>query len=290
MHDKKRIAHSINSYSLNLTIALLMSLCLSACASADIFEWKDSKGSAHYSDRNQDHAKPLHINPGYGFYSIRAIYDGDTVQLEDGRKIRLLGINTPEVEHRGKPTEAGGEAAKTWLINKLQNTKVRLEIGVEKTDKYGRTLAHLFTEAKEHINVSLVKTGLATLSIYPPNLQYVDELQAAENEAQRNKLGIWNRPEYTPLTINQLTDTSHAGWTRVVGKVTAVRNSERFVYLSFSNLFEARIDKNGLSLFPDVNSYIDKTVEVRGWLNRHKDQFSMLIRHPVALIVLSDKS
>ncbi len=288
MQDNKRLPKSINGYCLNFLVTLLISLCLSACAAADIFEWKDSKGSAHYSNRNQDHAKRLHINPGYGFYSIRAIYDGDTVQLTDGRKIRLLGINTPEVEHRGKNTEAGGEAAKAWLINKLQNTKVRLEIGVEKTDKYGRTLAHLFTENKEHINVSLVKAGLATLSIYPPNLQYVDELQAAENEAQHNKRGLWNSKEYAPIAVNQLTDEGHAGWTRIVGKVTAVHISERFVYLEFSNRFEARIDKDWLSLFPDVNSYVGKTVEVRGWLNRRKDQFSMLVRHPVALIVLSD--
>ena len=288
MYDKKRIAHSINNYSLNLTIALLMSLCLSACADADIFEWKDSKGKEHYSDRDQDHATVLHINPGYGFYSIKTVYDGDTVQLTDGRKIRLLGINTPEVEHRDKPTEAGGEDAKMWLINKLQNTQVRLEIGTEKTDKYGRTLAHLFTETKEHINVSLVKAGLATLSIYPPNLQYIAELQAAENDAQKNKRGLWNRPEYAPIAVNQLTDAGHAGWTRLIGKVTAVHISERFVYLSFSKRFEVRIDKDWLSLFPDVNSYVDKTVEVRGWLNRNKAQFSMLIRHPVALIVLSD--
>jgi endonuclease YncB( thermonuclease family) len=288
MQDKKRLPHSTNNYSFNLIVALLISLCLSAFAEADIFKWKDSKGNEHYSDRSQDHAKPLHINPGYGFYSIRAIYDGDTVQLEDGRKIRLLGINTPEIEHRDKSTEAGGEVAKTWLINKLQNTKVRLEIGVEKTDKYGRTLAHLFTENKEHINVSLVKAGLATLSIYPPNLKYVAKLQAAENEAQKNKLGLWNRPEYAAIDVNQLTDAGHAGWTRIVGKVTAVHISERFVYLEFSNHFDARIEKDWLSLFPDINSYVGKTVEVRGWLNRHKDQFSMLVRHPVALIVLSD--
>ena len=288
MHDKKLSTKFINHYDLTFITTLLLSLCLSACADADIFEWKDNKGKEHYSDRNQDHAKLLHINPGYGFYNIKTIYDGDTVQLEDGRKIRLLGINTPEIDHRGKPTEAGGEAAKTWLINKLQNTKVRLEIGTEKTDKYGRTLAHLFTETKEHINVSLVKAGLATLSIYPPNLQYVAELQAAENDAQKNKRGLWNRPEYAPIAVNQLSDAGHAGWTRLVGKVTAVHISERFVYLSFSNRFEARIDKDWLSLFPDVNSYVDKTVEVRGWLNRNKAQFSMLIRHPVALIVLSD--
>jgi hypothetical protein len=209
--------------------------------------------------------------------------DGDTVELEDGRKIRLLGINTPEVEHKDKMTEAGGEDAKAWLINKLQHARVRLEFDVEKTDKYGRTLAYLFSENKEHINLSLVKAGLATISIYPPNLLYVNELIAAENKAEQDKLGIWQRPEYAAIPVSNLTEAGHHGWTRLVGKVVSIRNTSKSVYLVFSDQFEARIESKWLSLFPDVNDYVGKTLEVRGWLSKNRKQFSMLIRHPSAI-------
>lgn len=262
---------------------LIVLVCLSVRVDAKIYQWQDAKGSEHFSDRFYPDAKTVDIKPGYGFYRIKKVYDGDTVELEDGRKIRLLGINTPEVQHKDKMAEAGGEEAKAWLINKLQHAKVRLEFDVEKTDKYRRTLAHLFTEKKEHINLSLVKEGLAAVSIYPPNLLYVNELIAAQNKAEQDKLGIWQRPEYAVIPVNTLTETGHPGWTRLVGQVSAIRNTSKSIYLVFSSQFEARIERQWQALFPDVNGYLGKTIEVRGWLSKNRNHFSLLIRHPAAI-------
>jgi endonuclease YncB( thermonuclease family) len=258
---------------------LILLLCLPMRVDAEIYQWQDAKGSEHFSDRFHPEAKTVTIKPGYGFYRVKTVYDGDTVVLEDGRKIRLLGINTPEVQHRDKMAEGGAEDAKAWLVNKLQHARVRLEFDSEKTDKYGRTLAHLFTEKKEHINLSLVKAGLATTSIYPPNLLYVNELLAAENKAEQDKLGIWQRPEYAAIPVGNLTEAGHPGWSRLVGVVT-IRNTPKSIYLVFSSLFEARIERKWQSLFPDINDYLGKTVEVRGWLNNSRKHFSLLIRHP----------
>lgn len=266
---------------------LLLSLLLSLPSHADIYQWQDSTGRAHYSDRPHADAKTLNIKPGYGFYSIKAVYDGDTVVLEDGRRIRLLGINTPEVQHRGNPAEAGGEAAKAWLQAKLQHSRVRLETDAEKIDNYGRTLAHLFTEQKEHINLALVQAGLATTSIYPPNLRYADSLLAAEKRAEQAHLGVWQRPEYAPRPIAALNAESHSGWARWVGQVRQIRHTPKSVYLVFSDRFEARIERQWLKLFPDINGYQGKTLEVRGWLNKNKQHFSLLLRHPAALRVLA---
>lgn len=203
--------------------------------------------------------------------------------LEDGRKIRFLGINTPEIQHRDKQADAGGDEAKRWLTDKLKNTKVRLEVGTEKTDKYGRTLAHLFTEKKEHINLQLVAAGLAAVSIYSTELLYVNELVKAENQAEQARLGIWGRPEYAAIPVASLTEAGHPGWTRLVGKVVNIRKTRKSVYLEFSDAFEARIESKWLDLFPDVNGYLGKTIEVRGWLNKSKGHLSMLIRHPSAI-------
>lgn len=260
-----------------------LSLCLPLWASADIYQWQDADGSKHFSDKSSPKAERVEIKPGYGFYQVKKIYDGDTVVLQDGCKIRLMGINTPEVQHRDKAADAGGDEAKQWLINKLQNAKVRLETGDEKTDKYGRTLAHLFTDKKEHINLQLVAAGLAQVSIYPPNLLYVNELVAAENRAEQARLGLWRRPEYAVISVNELTPAGHPGWTRLVGKVVNIRTTGKSIYLEFSDQFAARIERKWVALFPDVNSYLGKTVEVRGWLNKSKGRFAMLIRHPSAI-------
>jgi micrococcal nuclease len=209
--------------------------------------------------------------------------------LEDGRKVRLLGVNTPEIEHRNQPEQAGGEEAKRWLIAKLQNRKVRLESDAEATDKYGRTLAHVFTDRKEHINLQLVEQGLAAVNIYPPNLHYVEQLVDAERKAQQARLGIWRKPEYEPIPADRLTASGHPGWTRVTGRIADLRSSRKFVYLKFSNKFEARIEKQGLSMFPDLSRYLGRPVEVRGWLNKYKGGHSMLIRHPSAIVSAAGK-
>ncbi|MDO9140625.1 MAG: thermonuclease family protein [Methylobacter sp.] len=273
-----------------MRVLLVLLLCLPAWVHADIYQWQDVDGKKHFSDRPLADAKRLDIKPGkvgYAFFRVKTVYDGDTVVLEDGRKIRFLGINTPEVQHRDKPADAGGEEAKRWLIDALKNSKVRLEISAEKTDKYGRTLAHLFTEKKQHLNLQLVEAGLAAVSIYPPNLSYVNELVSAENRAEQAKLGIWGRPEYAVMPVSSLTDAGHSGWTRLTGKVANIRRTRKSTYLEFATVqgraFEARIENKWLDLFPDVDGYLGKTIEVRGWLSRGKGKFSMLIRHPSAI-------
>jgi micrococcal nuclease len=273
-----------------MRILLIVLLCLPGWVNAAIYQWQDTSGGKHFSDRSVANAKIVDIKPGYDFYKVMTVYDGDTVMLEDGRKIRFLGINTPEIQHRDKAAEAGGDEAKSWLINKLRDTRVRLEIGVEKTDKYGRTLAHLFTEKKEHINLELVAAGLAVVSIYPPELHYVDELLKAQTQAEQARIGIWGRHEYTAIPVSDLTEAGHRGWTRMVGKVINIRKTRKSIYLEFSPVlsaegaaFEARIEDQWLNLFPDVNSYLGKTIEVRGWLNKNKGHLSMLIRHPSAI-------
>ncbi|MDO9271320.1 MAG: thermonuclease family protein [Methylobacter sp.] len=274
-----------------MRVLLVLLLCLPGWVNAEIYEWQDANGSKHFSDRSVVDAKIVNIKPGYDFYRIKTVYDGDTVVLEDGRKVRFLGINTPEVQHRDKQADAGGNEAKRWLIDKLKNTKVRLEVGAEKTDKYGRILAHLFTEKKEHVNRQLVTAGLAAVSIYPLELHYVNELVKAQDQAEQAKLGIWGRPEYAAIPVGSLTEDGHQGWTRLVGKVVNIRKTRKSVYLEFSPVlsaakgavFDARIESKWLGLFPDINDYLGKTIEVRGWLNKNKGHLSMLIRHPSAI-------
>lgn len=265
-------------------IFFIMLICLPISSGAEVYQWKDADGKKHFSDHpNSPEAKTIAIKASYGYFAVKSVYDGDTVVLADGQKIRLLGINTPEVQHRDKSADAGGDEAREWLTNKLKDAKVRVETDVEKTDSYGRTLGHLFTENQEHINVALVAAGLAQVTIWPPNLKYTKELINAGQQAEAAKLGIWQRPEYAPIPVEQLTEEGHRGWTRVVGKVRAVKPAKKFVYLEFTDRFNVRIEKESLSLFPDINSYQGKTIEVRGWLNKRKDQFSMLIRHPSAI-------
>jgi endonuclease YncB( thermonuclease family) len=264
-----------------LSFFLLLS---TASSQAEFFRWTDSQGNTHYSDKAAASSQKVTIQPGYAFYRIKKIYDGDTITLQNGERIRLLGINTPEIESRHKRAELGGIAAKKWLTKKLHKQKIRLEKDQEKRDKYGRLLAHLFTESGQHINLELVKNGLATANIHPPNLKYEKSLLSAQKEAEKSKQGIWGMTAYNPQSIEKIKSQKFHGWGRFTGKIISFKKGRKFDRLFFSNTIDLRIPAKNRALFPALKKYIGKQVEVRGWPSRRKSHYSILIRHPSAII------
>jgi endonuclease YncB( thermonuclease family) len=264
-------------------MTFLLLLCFSFSVQAEIFQWIDAKGNKHFSDRVQQGAELLQVNPGYSYYQVKKVYDGDTVLLSNNKKIRLLGINTPEVEGRHKSAQVGGEEAKQWLLIKLKNHKVRLETDIEKQDKYGRFLAHIFTEDKQHINLQLVRKGLASVNIHPPNLKFSNALLQAQQQAEIDSIGIWSYSEYLPKQVIKIKHSSYKGWQRIIGRIESIRHTRKYSYLNLSETFALKIEQKSLPLFPDLSSYVGKQVEVRGWINKNKNHYSMFIRHPSAI-------
>ena len=265
---------------------LCLALSWSAIVHAEVYEWIDSQGHSHYSDRGHDDARVLKIQPGTAGFAVKKVYDGDTLLLSDGRKIRFLGVNTPEVEGRHKSAEAGGERAKVWLRQRLEGRKVSLQFDVEKEDKYQRTLAHVFDQDKRHINLELIERGLAMASIYPPNLKFVEALVAAQQRAKQAGLGIWSMQEYAPRDFSLLTTEDYKGWRRLRGRVKAVKRTRKYSYLQFSDTVAVQVANEWLKLFPQLDRYVGKQVEVRGWANKSREHLSVRARHPADIDVL----
>ncbi|MDQ7091817.1 MAG: thermonuclease family protein [Methylococcales bacterium] len=263
-------------------IGLLFLAMIPMLSSAEIYYWKDEAGKKHFSDRKQDEAVILSIKTAPRYYQIKKIIDGDTIHLEGGVKVRLLGINTPEVGRGDKIAEAGGEEAKQWLIKQLANTKLKLRYDVEKKDHYDRTLAYVFTDKKININVALVEKGWASVTIYPPNLNYVDALVAAQQHAESKKLGIWGMPAYQPKQVKDFDSSQHKGWQRIQGKVTRLKQARKYNYLYLSPHFALKIARDS-DVFEDLNTYVGKTIEARGWVRKNKKDYRLLIRHPSAI-------
>ncbi len=264
-------------------------LCILPFSSgADVFYWEDGQGKKHFSDRKykRDNATQLSITPTERYYQVKRIYDGDTLLLDNGTKVRFLGINTPEIAKRDKIAEAGGEEAKQWLIEKLKGSKIKLHYDLERKDKYGRVLAHVFTKNNEHINLQLVANGLATVNIYPPNLKYVDQLITAQQQAESQKLGLWAMSDYAVKDVNDFDPRKHRGWQRIKGTVTRIKPARKYTYLYLSPQFSLKIIKDSGRLFGDLNDYLGKKVEVRGWVRKNKQQYHLLIRHPSAIKIL----
>jgi micrococcal nuclease len=117
---------------------------------------------------------------------VTKIIDGDTVVLESGEKIRLLGINTPE---KGQNCY---ENASKYLTNKILEKEVLLEKDLDEKDLYGRLLRHIILDG-ENINIELVEKGLATVYIVGENKKYSSELFAAEEKARQNQGCVWEQ-------------------------------------------------------------------------------------------------
>ncbi len=123
---------------------------------------------------------------------VTSVYDGDTVTLSTGDKVRLRWVNTPEL----KPAEAFGidarDAARAFVLNK----KVRLVFdGEDSRDGYGRIVAGLRTEAGD-LSLHLVERGLAHVFVIPPDHTDLTELYAAQARARSQHLGIWSTDRY----------------------------------------------------------------------------------------------
>lgn len=114
---------------------------------------------------------------------ISRIIDGDTLELEDGRIVRLANINTPE-----KNTPYANESAD--FLSDYLNKTVQME--VVGTEKYGRTLARLYSSS--YINLKLVEEGLAYTFLVSENED--SKFKEAERLAMSSEKGMWKRSEY----------------------------------------------------------------------------------------------
>jgi micrococcal nuclease len=129
------------------------------------------------------------IPPGASEAVIEYVHDGDTLFLEDGRKVRLLGVDTPEV---GERAECYGEEATALLRSLLpEGTRVSVVADVEPLDQYGRSLLFLYTDDATLINLALIEAGAAEAVVLEPNVLLAAELEAAERRAQVAGLGLW---------------------------------------------------------------------------------------------------
>lgn len=258
----------------------------SALSATEIYRSVDEKDRVTYSDRPSAGAEPVKIirQPSRQLYQVARVYDGDTIILEDKKHVRLLGVNTPEIESQQRAEEPGGVAAKKWLQAQLQENKVYLEYDQVKRDKYKRFLAHVFLPDGKHLNLALLENGLAVISIIPPNGRYTDKLIQAQQHAEKLKLGIWAMPEYQPRTIDRIANHTK-GWQRFTGTPVAIKKSKKYTRLLFNDKVDIRVANNNLNLFPELASYVGKSLEIRGWVARNKDYYTMLIQHPSALIV-----
>jgi len=123
--------------------------------------------------------------------TVKWVNDGDTIVLSDGRHVRYIGINAPEIAHDNHKSEAFGYAAKKYNQSLLRSKKVRLEFDKEKYDRYGRLLAYIFLLDGTFINKKMIKKGYAYVLHRRPNVKYDGVLFKAQRDAMSAEQGMW---------------------------------------------------------------------------------------------------
>ncbi len=130
---------------------------------------------------------------------VTRVVDGDTVKVEllNGKEetVRLILVDTPETKHPQLKVQPFGPEASDYTTEHLTNQEVTLEFDAEERDRYGRLLAYIWVDSKL-FNEELVAKGLARVAVFPPNTKYVDEFRKTQDQARKNKLGIWSIENY----------------------------------------------------------------------------------------------
>lgn len=137
---------------------------------------------------------------------VSRVIDGDTVELSDGRHLRYIGINTPEVRRKigdrwiEDPEPFGREAAER---NRqfVEGKHVRLEFDVQRRDHYDRLLAYVYVAGAKPggatdgpdilVNAELLREGFAQPMTIPPNVKYAELFRRLTREARENRRGLW---------------------------------------------------------------------------------------------------
>jgi micrococcal nuclease len=123
---------------------------------------------------------------------VAYVIDGDTVILDNRERVRLIGIDTPEISSKYHRGEYYGKEAKKYLKELIEGKEVTLEYGPEPRDKYGRRLAFLYLPDGTFVNEELVRLGYAeTFRKYP--FKYREDFMRLEKEAKEQEVGMWKK-------------------------------------------------------------------------------------------------
>ena len=178
---------------------------------------------------------------------ISNVYDGDTVALVSGEKIRLLQIDTPELS----PGECYGKEARLALVKMLNQPgklTLRTDPNLDSVDRYGRLLRYIF-KGSTNINLKMVEIGAAAPYFYRSEKgAYSKSLLKAAQDAQRKSLGLWKKCPGTSLTPDIALKTDFSKATSSGGSVTGCNpNYQGCIPNSTQDLDCSDIKKLGLA-------------------------------------------
>ena len=141
---------------------------------------------------------------------VASVYDGDTLRLRDGRRVRLLQVDTPEL----RSSECYSRAARAALLNLAPpGRRIVLESdpGLDRVDRYGRLLRYV-RRIGVNVNLELVRRGAAAPYFYRGERgRYAGSLMRSAQRAKAAKRGLWKACPSTRLDPERAVETGRSG-------------------------------------------------------------------------------
>lgn len=251
--------------------------------------------AAPWAGRAADAPDALRTLGDGGEYEVAGIVDGDTIILDDGREVRLVGIQAPKLPLGREDFKAWplGYEAKTRVQSLVGGRMVRLHLGAQPVDRHGRVLAHVIRSADGlWLQGTLLEEGLARVYTFPDNRLMADEMLALERGARDAGAGVWALPYYairTPDTVR----FDEGSYQLVEGRVLDAAQVRGRVYLNFGanwrTDFTVKIEKRHVAAFEDMGldplSLKGQRIRVRGWVGLENGPM-ITLDHPERLEVL----
>lgn len=196
---------------------------------------------------------------------VQRVVDGDTLRLVDGRNVRLIGLNSPEMGRQGGSAEPFAEAARQRLqaLVAANGERVSLQTGQQAKDHYGRTLAHAYDSRGRNLEAQLLAEGLGYQVAVAPNLALVACQQAAERSARAARSGVWQR---SPVKFPQ--QLRSGGFALIQGRVAQVERNRGGIWLEMDGGLVLQVATRALAGFDQrqLQGLAGRTVEARGWV------------------------
>lgn len=215
------------------------------------------------------------LSPPEGPFLVTEVVDGDTLRLEDGRQVRLVGLQAPKLPlgRTGFKEWPFAKESKQALEDLTLNHEVTLRYGGRKTDRYNRALAHLFLADGSWVQAEMLRRGMARVYSFRDNRALVRDMQAIERDARRDRRGMWGLSYYAlkhQLEAGRFTDSFQI----IEGVVREVAEVRGRTFINFGDDwktdFTIVVENKARRLFEtsDINltELAGKKIHVRGWL------------------------
>lgn len=221
--------------------------------------------------------------------NVKRITDGDTVVLSDGRRLRLIGINTLELNAKNASDRAWANAASASLETFVAGGTMHIAPGIETHDRHGRLLAHLLRSDGVNAGHQLVSQGLAIAIAVGKNTRCATELQTLEQSARETESGLWRNPGAWRLKKSRLTGRER-GFRVVYGRVIDSDGRDNRRTLLLANGLLVKVGRHwpgqNRSQQKMLDSIVGKKIRVKGWLGVQAGKSFVTLDHPSNILVL----